>query len=174
MTLNCKWDYGEDSTSIDRQFISSVIEEDSSKTSIPWGGILGGLAVAAVIILLIRLKDSSKTKPQAVKSSVSESKKSTDISAIKVEISCPECSRQLRIPQNYSGTVKCPDCSNSFEVDDTIEEIEEEETVETLNDGKIEISCPECRQSLRIPNSYEGSVRCPSCKNIFKSTDSEV
>lgn len=176
VTLNCKWDYGEDSSSIDRQFISSVIEEDSNKTSIPWGGILGGLAVAAVIILLIRLKDSSNTKPQAVKSSISESKKPTDVSAIKVEISCPECSRQLRIPQNYSGTVKCPDCSNSFAVDDSTEEIEEEEEeiVETQNDGKIEISCPECSQSLRIPSSYEGSVRCPSCKKIFKSTDSEV
>ncbi|MDG1549567.1 MAG: hypothetical protein P8Q94_05920, partial [Candidatus Poseidoniaceae archaeon] len=133
--------------------------------------------VAAVIILLIRLKDSSKTKPQAVKSLVSESKKSTEVSAIKVEISCPECSRQLRVPQNYSGTVKCPDCANSFEVDDSteeIEEIEEEEIVETPNDGKIEISCPDCSQSLRIPSSYEGSVRCPSCKTIFKSTDSEV
>ena len=177
VTLNCKWDYGEDSSSIDRQFISSVIEEDSSKTSIPWGGILGGLASAAVIILLIRLRNPSETKIKAVKSSFSESKKSTDVSAIKVEISCPECSRQLRIPQGYSGAVKCPDCSNSFEVDDSteeIEEIEEEEIVETPNDGKIEISCPDCSQSLRIPSSYEGSVRCPSCKTIFKSTDSEV
>ena len=110
-----------------------------------------------------------------VKSTVSKNPKSKDVSAIKIEISCPECARQLRIPQGYSGTVKCPDCAKSFEVDEPAEEIEEEEEiVETPNDGKIEISCPDCSQSLRIPSSYEGSVRCPSCKTIFKSTDSEV
>ena len=175
VTLNCKWDYGEDSKSIDRQFISSVIEQDSSKTSIPWSGILGGLAVAAVVILLIRLKNPTKTGTKSVKSTVSKNPKSKDVSAIKIEISCPECARQLRIPQGYSGTVKCPDCAKSFEVDEPAEEIEEEEEiVETPNDGKIEISCPDCSQSLRIPSSYEGSVRCPSCKTIFKSTDSEV
>ena len=59
-------------------------------------------------------------------------------------------------------------------VSPTATKIEEEEIIETANDGKIEISCPDCSQSLRIPSSYEGSVRCPSCKTIFKSTDSEV
>ena len=175
MKLNCKWDYGEESKSIDRQFISTVIEQDSSKTSIPWGGILGGFAVAAVLILLIRLRDPTKTKTKSVKPTTSKDKKLADVSAIKIEISCPECARQLRIPEGYSGTVKCPDCAKSFEVDEPAEEIEqEEEIVETANDGKIEISCPDCSQSLRIPSSYQGSVRCPSCKTIFKSTDSEV
>lgn len=173
--LNCKWDYGQESKSIDRQFISTVIEQDSSKTSIPWGGILGGFAVAAVLILLIRLKDPTKTKTKSVKPTTPKEKNSANVSAIKIEISCPECARQLRIPEGYSGTVKCPDCAKSFEVDEPAEEIEqEEEIVETANDGKIEISCPDCSQSLRIPSSYQGSVRCPSCKTIFKSTDSEV
>ena len=34
---------------------------------------------------------------------------------------------------------------------------------------KVEISCPDCSQSLRIPSSYEGSVRCPACTKIFKA-----
>ena len=127
------------------------------------------------MILLIRLKNPTKTGTKSFKSTVSKNPKSKDVSAIKIEISCPECARQLRIPQGYSGTVKCPDCAKSFQVDEPAEEIEEEEEiVETPNDGKIEISCPDCSQSLRIPSSYEGSVRCPSCKTIFKSTDSEV
>ncbi len=175
VTLNCKWDYGDESKSIDRQFISSVIEQDSEESSIPWGGILGGLAVAAVVILLIRLRDPTKVKPQTKQPTISSREKTTQLSSIKIEISCPECSRQLRIPQDYSGIVRCPDCSNSFEVEDSTKETEqEEEIIESPSDGKVEISCPDCSQSLRIPSSYEGSVRCPSCKNIFKSTDSEV
>ena len=175
VTLNCKWDYGDDSKSIDRQFVSSVIEQDSEEASIPWGGILGGLAVGAVVILLIRLRDPTKVKPQAKQPTISSTEKPKQLSSIKIEISCPECSRQLRIPQDYSGTVKCPDCSISFEVEDSSKEIEpEEEIIESPSDGKVEISCPDCSQSLRIPSSYVGSVRCPSCKTIFKSSDSEV
>ena len=88
------------------------------------------------------------------------------------------CSRQLRVPENYSGSVKCPDCSNSFTVDPNPEHDSDangnenvEEVVQEKSDGKKEISCPECSQSLRIPESYDGSVRCPSCKMIFKSKD---
>ena len=82
------------------------------------------------------------------------------------------------MPENYQGSVKCPDCSNSFEVNEIVEKSDEEteqetvdEIVEQKSDGKIEISCPECSQSLRIPESYHGSVRCPSCKTVFKSKD---
>jgi ribosomal protein S27E len=125
--------------------------------------------------LLIRLRDPTKVKPQAKQPTISGTEKITQLSSIKIEISCPECSRQLRIPQDYSGTVKCPDCANSFEVEDSTKEIEpKEEIIESPSDGKVEISCPDCSQSLRIPSSYEGSVRCPSCKTIFKSSDSEV
>ena len=47
--------------------------------------------------------------------------------------------------------------------------IEEEpvEVIEDIGDGKIEIHCPQCAQSLRIPSEYTGSVRCPACEEVF-------
>ena len=48
---------------------------------------------------------------------------------------------------------------------------DDEQEAEDIGDGKIEISCPDCSQSLRIPESYDGSVRCPSCKSVFKAND---
>ena len=138
---------------------------------------MSGLAISALVILAVRIKGDSTTKPK--KTSKKESKKpANQLSDVKIEIGCPVCSRQLRVPENYRGSVKCPDCSNSFEVDETEEESHKDNQQETAdeiaeqkNDGKIEISCPECSQSLRIPESYDGSVRCPSCKTIFKSRD---
>ena len=102
---------------------------------------------------------------------------------------CPDCGSATEY--SLSKPKFCASCGKSFSltasapvkkifkprartVEPQIEIEEEEEIVETPNDGKIEISCPDCSQSLRIPSSYEGSVRCPSCKTIFKSTDSEV
>ena len=42
---------------------------------------------------------------------------------------------------------------------------------EEISDGNTKISCPNCSQSLRIPESYDGSVRCPSCKTVFQAKD---
>ena len=175
--LNCKWDYGSDTLQINNIFLSSIVTEDSSDSfSIPWSGILGGLAVSSLIVLTIRIRENSNRQPKKQKSEVKNRKtESVKLSDVKIEISCPVCSRQLRVPENYQGSVRCPDCSHSFEVGsedlDEEEVQEEEELIENNNDGKVEISCPECSQSLRIPESYDGSVRCPSCKMIFKSKD---
>ena len=177
--LTAKWDFGEESKLVEQNFLSTItIQETSEEFSIPWTGILGGLAVSALVILFVRIKGEStkRTKNKAKnKSPVSEHKR---LSETKIEIGCPVCSRQLRVPENYTGSVKCPDCSNSFTVDpnpvddgDVNENDYPEKQGQEKNDGKIEISCPECSQSLRIPESYDGSVRCPSCKLIFKSKD---
>jgi predicted Zn finger-like uncharacterized protein len=71
--------------------------------------------------------------------------------------------------------VRCPDCSNRFDVEGAPAE-EEDEDIETVEepeeepvDEKIEVSCPECSQSLRVPSSYAGSVRCPACEHVFKA-----
>ena len=176
--LTAKWDFGGESITAEQNFLSTKqTQESSDNFTIPWTGILSGLAISALVILAVRIKGDSTTKPK--KTSKKESKKpANQLSDVKIEIGCPVCSRQLRVPENYRGSVKCPDCSNSFEVDETEEESDEENQQETAdeiaeqkNDGKIEISCPECSQSLRIPESYDGSVRCPSCKTIFKSRD---
>ena len=176
--LTAKWDFGGESITAEQNFLSTKqTQESSDDFTIPWTGVLSGLAISALVILAVRIKGDSTTKPK--KTSKKESKKpANQLSDVKIEIGCPVCSRQLRVPENYRGSVKCPDCSNSFEVDETEEEPDEENQQETAdeiaeqkNDGKIEISCPECSQSLRIPESYDGSVRCPSCKTIFKSRD---
>ena len=90
-----------------------------------------------------------------------------------MQVGCPECARQLRVPASYSGTVRCPDCSNRFDVssrDESPQEEEEEEEVEEIEEQeKKEVSCPDCSQALRVPTDYSGSVRCPACKVVFKA-----
>ena len=174
ITLNCKWDYGDQTQKVDDVFLSAVTNPESSdEYSIPWTGILGGFAVSSLILLVVRIRRN--TSPKQTKKVVDKKSENAQIklSEVKIEIGCPVCSRQLRIPENYQGSVRCPDCSNSFEFgleDDDVTEEEHEEVEEQVSDGKIEILCPECSQSLRIPGSYKGSVRCPACKNVFSST----
>ena len=176
--LTAKWDYDGESKIVEQNFLSSItVQESKEEISIPWSGILGGLAISALIILAVRIKGDSNKQPRNKPKKQSSKPETTQLSDVKIEISCPVCSRQLRVPENYQGSVKCPDCSNSFEVgagtevqdEETESEIPDKE-VPVKNDGKIEISCPECSQSLRIPESYEGSVRCPACKNVFSSS----
>ena len=178
--LHAKWDFGAESKLVEQNFLSTITTQESSEEfSIPWTGILGGLAISALVILFVRIKGDSTKRTNKKTENKSPASNSKPLSEIKIEIGCPVCSRQLRVPENYRGSVKCPDCSNSFTVDpnsgdddsdsDSNENVEE--IVQEKNDGKVEISCPECSQSLRIPESYDGSVRCPSCKMIFKSKD---
>ena len=177
--LRAKWDFGGESILVEQNFLSTITTQESSEDfSIPWTGILGGLAVSALVILFVRIKGDSTTRTKKKTDNKSPVSNSKPLSETKIEIGCPVCSRQLRVPENYSGSVKCPDCSNSFTVDPTSEVDDNEdgnenveEVVQEKSDGKVEISCPECSQSLRIPESYDGSVRCPSCKMIFKSKD---
>ena len=79
-----------------------------------------------------------------------------------VERSCPACDRTLRIPGDYSGTVRCPDCSEKFEVEsDHMSELDEE--LDAIDDSveeeqpvekKIEIACTQCSSKLRVPSNY--------------------
>ena len=100
------------------------------------------------------------------------------------EVSCPACDRRLRVPVSYAGTIGCPDCGHKFAVEasaappSTISASQQEaDEVEVVNEqpeplpAKIEIGCPKCSQTLRIPRSYEGSVRCPACTHVFKAQD---
>ena len=72
--------------------------------------------------------------------------------------------------------MRCPDCSHRFDVTPRIdtsreqtEDEDEDETPEVVSDGKVELHCPECEQSLRIPATYTGSVRCPACEEVFSA-----
>jgi len=36
---------------------------------------------------------------------------------------------------------------------------------------KIDIACPACAQTLRVPASFSGRVRCPACQNEFQRSE---
>lgn len=194
VSLVVTWEVSRQVLTADEIFISSATqtEEESSEVTDFIPGILGGIALAAAVILVVRIINSRQdqgSKPEKKKTEPSDEPKPA-LSDVKIQIGCPECSRQLRVPANYSGSVRCPDCNHNFDVEEEQEEVEEEqeefenETVENIvedqveqeqeqeqemNDGKTEVACPECSQTLRIPSSYSGSVRCPACKNIFRT-----
>ena len=127
----------------------------------------------------MRLKNTSKERSSAspqykdrtpkTKKKVAKSKTTTSSTDRKVQVGCPECARQLRVPASYSGKVRCPDCSTRFDVTSRDEPRQEEEVEEIVEQEKKEISCPDCNQSLRVPTDYAGSVRCPACKVVFKA-----
>ena len=76
------------------------IESEEEGITIPWGGILGGLALGMVMIFAIRIKNSP-AKEKKEKSS--KSTKKTTTKNEKVEVACPSCDRKLRVPSDYSG-----------------------------------------------------------------------
>ena len=192
VSLVATWEVSRQVLKADEIFISSVTqtEEESSEVTDFIPGILGGIALAAAVILVVRIINSRQdqdSKPEKKKPK-SLDKSKAELSDVKIQIECPECSMQLRVPANYTGSVRCPDCNHNFDVEQEQEDIEEEleefeddaveDTVEQqveqedeqeINDGKTEVACPECSQTLRIPSSYSGSVRCPACKNIFRT-----
>ncbi len=145
-----------------------IIEE--SNVEIPWNGILGGLVASTLIFLVVRVATNQRVeseftnkKPKEVNSSPSDEK---------VEISCPECNQSLRVPSNYKGNVKCPACENKFAVEPDKSETEPEEAEEpeeskSQDSSKKEVACPDCGQRLKIPKTYEGSAKCPSCSCVF-------
>ena len=182
VVLTAKWSIDQKIFTSSQSYTSGV-SSSSQSYEIPWVGLISGIAIAGVVILVMRLKNSSsertpansatKNKTPKSKKSVTKSKTSASTKDRKVQVGCPECARQLRVPASYSGTVRCPDCSNRFDVssrDESPQEEEEEEEVEEIEEQeKKEVSCPDCSQALRVPTDYSGSVRCPACKVVFKA-----
>ena len=178
MILTAELRYDSNVVDDEQSFLISpkVVEEDSM--DIPFVAIGGGIATASCVILVLHLRRGGSSEESSPKKANKE-KKSKPTEAKKsepVEKSCPSCERKLRIPGDYSGTVRCPDCSEkflveteeSFDIDEELDSIEEPEP-EPEVDKKIEISCTECSSTLRVPSSYKGSVRCPSCSNVFSA-----
>ena len=159
-----------------------MVEEQS--TEVPILEIFYGVILAGVIVFAIRLQQNkdkdTNNFPKKKEKSKDVKPNASYVHDEKRTIDCPECARQLRIPVTYNGKVRCPDCEHSFEVESTatpstvqqvVEQEDEvkEEPIVDLSDGKKEIACPDCERTLRVPNSYEGSVRCPACKCVFKA-----
>ena len=184
-SLKATWVVDAESFDATNTFQSGEINVVEESFEIPWFGLFGGILVAVAIGAVIRIyqnRDVSPAKPKVRKDSkTSSTHQSRSSQAEKIQISCPECARQLRVPSDYGGQVRCPDCETRFEVTprtrpipDEVEQVEEEipdEDGESEKDGKVEIHCPKCQQSLRIPNGYAGSIRCPACEEVFSSME---
>ena len=184
-SLKATWVVDAESFDATNTFQSGEINVVEESFEIPWFGLFGGILVAVAIGAVIRIyqnRDVSPAKPKVRKDSkTSSTHQSRSAQAEKIQISCPECARQLRVPSDYGGQVRCPDCETRFEVTprtrpilDEVEQVEEEipdEDGESEKDGKVEIHCPKCQQSLRIPNGYAGSIRCPACEEVFSSME---
>ncbi len=179
VSLKATWIVGEERFDASNTFQSGEVVVDETSFSPPWFGLLGGLFGAIAIGACIRIYQnrqvgSSKPKPVKEKSNRSKTAQTRSADVEKIQIGCPECGRQLRVPSDYGGQVRCPDCENRFEVEPRVEhadEVEEEveEVEERTTDEKVEVHCPECQQSLRIPQGYAGSIRCPACEEVFSA-----
>ena len=179
MLLTAEWRY--DTFVVEDEQSVLVNEEIAVETSmdIPFVAIGGGIAVAACVIFVLHLRrgsgDASTIEKKAAKKKSAPKPEKKDVEP--VERSCPSCDRTLRIPGDYSGTVRCPDCSEKFEVeaepsvdlDEELDSIDDDVIEEKPVEKKVEIACPKCSSKLRVPSSYKGSVRCPSCSNVFSA-----
>ena len=133
-----------------------------------------------VMIFAIRIKNSP-AKEKKEKSS--KSTKKTTTKNEKVEVACPSCDRKLRVPSDYSGAVRCPECETKFEVEgeeedeeentatqqETEQETNENQELHSSSDNDI-LSCPKCTRKLKVP--YErrpAKARCPACTTVFEA-----
>ena len=97
-----------------------VVPETSQSVSIPWSGLLLGTAGGLVLVTVeaIRRRSPSKEKaPSSQSKASSASSSATSPPAEKIEVACPSCDRRLRVPGDYSGAVRCPDCRERFDVE---------------------------------------------------------
>jgi len=180
LLLKAEWRYDSSTVEAEQSVLVTAKETEEASMEIPYVAIGGGIAAACCVILVLHLRRGASS--EQAKSETPEKKKATAPKPEKkdlepVERSCPACDRTLRIPGDYSGTVRCPDCSEKFQVeseqvpdlDDELDSIEDEAAEEKSVEKKIEIACPECSSKLRVPSNYRGSVRCPSCSNVFSA-----
>lgn len=164
--------------STDQVSFEVVVPEAESTLDIPWSGIAlgaaGGLALLTVEAIRRRSPSSSTASaPSTAASSSPAAGEASPPAVEKVEVACPACARTLRVPSDYSGAVRCPDCRERFDVEpqtpvpapSTAKEPEKSDVVEAPE--KVEIGCPACARTLRVPTAFNGRVRCPACKHEF-------
>jgi len=155
-----------------------VVPEAESTFNVPWAGLglgmAGGLVLLGVEAIRRRAPESSSTPRPASSGKASESKPSSTGPVEKIEVACPACDRTLRVPGDYSGAVRCPDCRERFDVEaEAPTSPPEENPVEAPSEAseKVEIGCPACSRALRVPSDFNGRVRCPACKHEFSRAE---
>ena len=183
--LRAMWQVNGDLVVAETTYVSGDVVVETS-TEWPIAAIVWGVALGGALVLVLRLQSRRKELATTSSTSSSSTKPSTAplASEEKRQVSCPACDRRLRVPVSYAGTIGCPDCGHKFAVEASTtpppassKPAEEEDEVEVVEEApetspeKVEVGCPACSQTLRIPRSYQGSVRCPACTNIFKAQD---
>jgi uncharacterized Zn-finger protein len=182
VALRAVWSIDGESVVEDTSYISgqAVVKSDFD---LPLGAIAWGAALGVALVLGARLRFRTQVSAKSTKASMpgTSTRDTAAPTKEKREVTCPSCDRRLRVPVDYTGSVGCPDCSTKFtvEAEASVPATEAEESTPSVNetpppkkeksDGKIEVACPDCDQTLRIPGSYRGSVRCPACTKIFKA-----
>lgn len=76
----------------------------------------------------------------------------------KILTDCPKCSKRMRIPINYVGTVGCPKCKFQFDKIPKLdsETIDEEEPEKTNR-------CTYCGEINEVVSGFTGYYRCKHC-----------
>ena len=152
----------------------------------PTAALLG--AVSGLVLMMILLafwRVATERTPDTEKKKLeSTSRIEKRMKRNNIEASCPTCSQRLSIPGDHVGRVRCPACSNSFEVGvreeikintDPPSKKEEMESKDTENNVDIFsssdsdiLSCPSCDQLLKVPLAKRPVMsRCPACRCEF-------
>ena len=188
--ISARWVVGDHVVETSGSFASITANDGTGAGfSLAWEGIGGGILLAAVVILGLRIASSlgnangKESKPKTK----SKSKRTSGSDDEKVVVNCPSCEVKLNVPVAYSGKVRCPDCELSFPVEGVVSEpepISEEESVPESNNKKTTeesgdelptssssddtLACPQCTNTIKVP--YErrpAKARCPHCQVIF-------
>ena len=96
--ISVTWYVSGKSVSDDVLVNSEKMESDDEGFEIPWGGILGGLALGMLVIFAVRIRillQEKKKTPKSTKLSTTKEEK--------IEVACPTCDRRLRVPNTYTG-----------------------------------------------------------------------
>lgn len=177
-TLEIIWTMDGVLTKTNLEVISSNLNEvnEESVISINWMNVIIGLGVGLAVIFSVRIisvrnqSENKESKTYSTRNQKEEVKEETE----KRSIDCPSCSKDLQVPIQYSGQVKCPSCLTQFS---TKPEINIEEKSEIVLDDELTASsdddvvgCPKCDQVLRVPyDKRPAKARCPACKCVFNA-----
>jgi len=180
LLLKAEWRYETSVVEGEQSILVTAKVVEEASVELPFVAIGGGIAAACCIILVLHLRrgaslDQPKSEKVVKKKATAPQPEKKESEPI--ERSCPACERTLRIPGDYSGTVRCPDCSEKFQVesermpelDEELDAIDDTVDEEQPIEKKIEIACTQCSSKLRVPSNYRGSIRCPSCSNVFSA-----
>ena len=148
-------------------------------------GAVSGLVIMMIALVLWRVateRTPSTVTERAPSLSRIEKRRESD----NIEVSCPTCNQRLSVPGDHVGRVRCPACTNSFEVgvknNPRMIGKEAPEDKPTINKDVIEdmipisksdtdiLTCPSCEQLLKVPIERRPVMsRCPACRTEFNA-----